>query len=294
VVEQEVRIGARFPNAGDYHGQRSLADAARHLEAAGFDSLWASDHLGMPATSRHPYPFTEDGRIPWGRDLAWTEPLTALAIAAAATERIELGTAIMVAALRHPLIAAKQIAGVALEARGRVAIGVGAGWLAEEFDAVGIPFDKRGRYLDEWIDRARHCLDGTYPPADADASYPNPAELWVRPCPPRPVPILIGGMGRRAVRRAALSGEGWIAVLHASSMEVETLRPGIAQLRQLAAEAGRRRPRVVVQVLGSAGASAKVGQYLPALASVGVDDVIIDVGFDEDTPPEAALAALRT
>jgi probable F420-dependent oxidoreductase len=294
VAEHEVRVGARFPNAGDYHGQRSLADAARHLEVAGFDSLWASDHLGMPATFRHPYPFSEDGRIPWERDLAWTEPLTALAIAAAATERIELGTAIMVAALRHPFVAAKQIAGVALEARGRVAVGVGAGWLAEEFDAVGVPFDQRGRYLDDWIDRVRRCLDGTYPPADADTSYPNLAELWVRPCPPQPVPILIGGMGPRAIRRAALAGDGWIAVLHASSMEVETLRPGIDQLRQTAAEAGRPRPRVVVQVLGSAGAAAAVGKHLPALAGVGVDDVIIDVGFEEDDPPEASLRAVRS
>lgn len=294
MVEHEVRIGARFPNAGDHHGQRSLADAARHLEAAGFDSLWASDHVGMPATSRHPYPFSDDGRIPWERDLAWTEPLTALAIAAAATERIELGTAIMVAALRHPLVAAKQIAGVALESRGRVAVGIGAGWLAEEFDAVGVPFEQRGRYLDAWIDRVRHCLDGTYPVAGDDTCYPNPSELWIRPSPPRQVPILIGGMGPRAIRRAALGGDGWIAVLHAPSMEVETLRPGIDQLRHLAAEAGRPRPRVVVQVLGSAGAAEMVGRHLPALARLGVDDIIIDVGFGEDDPPQAALAALRT
>jgi probable F420-dependent oxidoreductase len=293
VVEHEVRIGARFPNAGDHHGQHSLAAAARHLEAAGFDSLWASDHLGMPATFRHPYPFSDDGGIPWERDLAWTEPLTALAIAAAATERIELGTAIMVAALRHPLVAAKQIAGVALESRGRLAVGIGAGWLAEEFDAVGVPFNQRGRYLDEWIDRVRRCLDGTYPAAGDDTSYPNPAELWVRPCPPAPVPILIGGMGPRAIRRAALGGDGWIAVLHAATMEVESLRPGIDELRQLAAGAGRARPRVIVQVLGSAGAAATVGRHLPELARVGVDDVVIDVGFGEDDPPEAALAALR-
>ena len=291
-MSDRMRIGARFPNAGDHHRSHRLADAARLLEQVGYDSLWASDHLGMPEQFRNPYPFSSDGSVPWGRDLAWTEPLTALAIAAGATSRIELGTAVMVVALRHPLIAAKQLAGVAVEAPGRVSLGVGAGWLAEEFDAVGVPFERRGSYLDAWIERVHDALAGIYPSVPKDDPYPNPVELWVRPEVPWSLPILIGGMGPRALRRVSERGDGWLAALAAQQPDLDLLGASVESLHSAAAAAGREPPRIVLQLLGSQGQAAVIAGYLPELVRLGVDDVIVDVNVEEPADLERTLETL--
>lgn len=113
-----LRIGARLPNAFNASQPTSLAAAAHALESAGLHSLWASDHLAMPSDLPRSYPFTSDGHIPWRSDTAWGEAIVALGIAAAVTQRIELGTAVLVSGLRAPLILAKQVATVSTEASG--------------------------------------------------------------------------------------------------------------------------------------------------------------------------------
>ena len=290
-----LRIGARFPSAGTTFRAGGMATAARTLEAAGFDSLWASDHLAMPRNSRSQYPYTDDGHIPWGEELGWNEALTALGIAAAVTSTIELGTAVLVATLRHPLVAARQAAAVAVEAGGRVTLGVGAGWLAEEFDAVGVPFGRRGRHLDAWIDYVREVWSGILSVRPADDPYPNPSEMTSRPIPPTIPGIVIGGVSNAALRRVAHSGDGWLGIVACDQLDIAAVTSDVARVRAAAESAGRdpHELRVLLQVTESQGRGDLLGPRLGALADAGVDDVLVDVGWDDPEQPARELAALR-
>ena len=290
-----LRIGARFPSAGTEFHPGGLAAAARTLEDAGFDSLWASDHLAMPRTTRSHYPYTQDGSIPWGEELGWNEALTALGIAAAVTTRIELGTAVLVAALRHPLVAARQAAAVAVEAGGRLTLGVGAGWLAEEFDAVGVPFERRGRHLDAWLDYVRQVWAGEIAARPADDPYPLPTAMTSRPIPPGPIGILIGGVSDAALRRSVRAADGWLGIAALEGLDPRAIAADVDRLRA-AAEAADRDPatlRVCLQVTGSEGGAERLRPKLRDLISAGVDDVLIDTGRQHPEQPHEDVALLR-
>ena len=249
----------------------------------------------MPRTTRSHYPYTEDGSIPWGEELGWNEALTALGIAAAVTSRIELGTAVLVAALRHPLVAARQAAAVAVEAGGRVTLGVGAGWLAEEFDAVGVPFERRGRHLDAWLGYVRQVWDGELEVRPADDLYPLATAMTSRPIPPAPIGILIGGISDAALRRAVRAADGWLGTSALVGLDPHAVATDVARLRAAAAAADRDPAtlRVCLQVTGSEGGAAILRPLLSDLAAAGVDDVLIDAGWQHPEQPHEDLAVLR-
>lgn len=290
-----LRIGARFPTTGDVPARIGLSSAARQLEAAGFDSLWASDHLAMPVTTRTPYPFSDGGGVPWPLDLGWSDAIVSLGMAAAVTQKIELGTAILVAPLRDPLVTAMQLASVSVEASGRCVLGVGVGWLAEEFDAVGVSFAERGKRLDAWIDVVRAVWTGTLPIRDEAGFYPNATEMICRPVPIAPVPILVGGLSAAALRRAGHLGDGWVALQSVDDLDAEVLRDATKRIGVHAGDAGRdvSAVRVVLQITGSTGRAGEIAGRLPELRAAGVHEIIVDVGWDGKHGPEATLAALR-
>lgn len=292
----ELRIGARFPNSGPVPAELGLANVARRLEGAGFDSLWTSDHLAMPVASRSAYPFSGDGTIPWPVDRGWSEAVVSLAIAAAATERIELGTAVLVAALRHPLVTAMQLATISLEAGGRLALGIGAGWLAEEFEAVGVPFAKRGARLDAWMDVVRSVWSGVLPARGDDGFYPNPTEMVCRPVPPHPVPILLGGLSPAALRRVGTRGDGWVALQPADALDPGALAGPIATIRRHMREAGRddATVRITLQITGSRGRADEIAGRVADLEAAGVHEIIVDIDWDDPDGPEAAYEPLRS
>ncbi len=285
------RIGARLLSAGTAFGPGGVAASARRLEAAGFDSLWVSDHLAMPERTRSAYPYTADGSIPWGEDLGWLEAMTALAVAAAVTERIELGTAVLVAALRHPLVVARQAAAICVEAGDRLVLGVGAGWLAEEFAAVGVPFEARGRRLDAWLRYVREAMTGHVGVRGPDDPYPNPVALRCLPVPAAGIGLLVGGTSDLALRRALTVGDGWLGILPVEDLVPERV---VGPLRRLHEEADRLgRPlddfRVCLQVTGSGEAAATIGAALGWLGDLGVHDVLVDA---DDGSSEGARSYL--
>ncbi len=289
-----LRIGARFPNAGSAPARIGLASAARRLEAAGFDSLWTSDHLAMPATTRSVYPFTSDGEMPWSPDLGWSDAIVSLGVAAAVTERIELGTAVLVAPLRSPLVMAMQVASVSVEAGGRCVLGVGAGWLVEEFEAVNVPFAGRGQRLDSWIEVVRQVWSGTLP-RRTEGPYPNPAEMVCRPLPVEPVPVLVGGLSAAAQRRAGRLGDGWLALQSVDELDPASLADSIESVRRHAENAGRDGStlRFVLQITGSKGLAEKISGRLAELGSSGIDEVIVDVDWDSPDEPRRTHDTLR-
>src|SRR5689334_25155200 len=115
----------------------------------------------MPESFASRYPFAADGRATWASDTPYVDALVALALIAAVTESATLGTAVLVLPLRHPIVAAKQLASIDVASGGRLCLGVGAGWLREEFEALEVPYDGRGSRLDEWLSLLRDCWTGT-------------------------------------------------------------------------------------------------------------------------------------
>ena len=283
-----MRLGAKLPSSGPVAGRAGRARRwPRRLEQAGFASLWVSDHIVMPTTVVSRYPYSGDGAMTWITDDPWYDALIVLAQAAAVTESVELGTAVLVLPQRNPVLLAKQVASLDRLAGGRVVLGVGAGWLAEEFDALMTPFDSRGSRMDEWIALLRACWTGT-PPAFEGTHYRLPGGVVCQPTPARPVPVLVGGTTPAALRRARERGDGWVGIQSADALDVAAVGDAVRQLD----DDGRR----VLRVVGSAGRVTEMAAVMPDLAAAGVTDVVVDVDWSGDVDDQASrlLAAVSS
>lgn len=259
-----MKIGAKLPNSGTWPQRLGMAEMAARLEAAGFESLWVGDHVLTPQQPRTRDPYTASGRMITPTDEPWYDAVVAMTVAATATEHCEIGVGVLVLPLRQPVVMAKQLASVDAVAGGRLVAGVGAGWMQEEFDALGIHFASRGRALEEGVDLLRRTWSGVI------------GDMVCRPTPARATPILIGGMSRTACCRAGRLGDGWYAVQPADALDPSALAGCVALVRSAAAD----RPfggRMVLRVTGSEGAAEKVGRSLPALAAAGVTEIVVDV-----------------
>jgi probable F420-dependent oxidoreductase len=280
-----VRIGAKVPNSGPLPEARGIGAMARTLEAAGFDSLWVSDHIVLPASIESRYPFAADGRATWPSTTPYVDALIALALIAAATERATIGTAVLVLPLRNPVELAKQAASIDVASGGRLCLGVGAGWLREEFEALNVPFERRGARLEEWMEIARECWTGRPGPRRSER-FVLPEGVICLPAPAHDVPLLVGGHSDAALRRAGRLGDGWLAQQSLPELAPLELERAAATMRSAAVEAGRDPEplRTVLRIVEAAGRSEDVARQLPALAAAGVDEIIVDVSWDGGDP----------
>ena len=200
------------------HRARATAVLAEEL---GLESLWALDHVVMPSGYETKYPYHESGKMMGGaEEVDIADPLTWLAFAAAVTDRIKLGTGVIVLPQRNPVVLAKQAASLDVLSGGRLLLGVGVGWLAEEFAAVGVPFTDRGRRHDDYVEAMRALWRDTK--ASAHNTYTNFDNAISLPQPSnRAVTVVIGGRSNRSARRAAEIGDGYFP----SITEPEQLSP---------------------------------------------------------------------
>ena len=213
-----------------------LVELAVCAEELGFDALWLGEHVLRPLShgSRHPSTGTvqhHTGPIV-GETTELTDPLAVLAAVAASTSRIALGTAVYVAALRHPLLTARTTITVQELSGGRLILGVGAGWLAEEFEALGVPFDRRFARTDECVEIMRKAWSGKAFSHDGDHYRFDAVQLHPRPAP---VPVVYGGNGPQALARAARLGDGWFS---SGTPEFGDAVALVREIRRLRDEAG--------------------------------------------------------
>jgi probable F420-dependent oxidoreductase len=278
-----MRVGAVVPNSGPLPLERGIAQMATTLEEAGFESLWVSDHVVMPTTIESRYPFAADGRPTWPSTTPYLDALVALAVMATVTRHVGLGTAALVLPLRNPVVVAKQAASLDVVSGGRLTLGVGAGWLREEFEALNVPFEDRGGRLVEWVQIARDCWTGR-PPARSSKRFVLPGGILSLPTPAHEIPILMGGHSATALRRAGRLADGWLAQQALPSLDPDELTAGAAAMRAAAAEAGRDPAacRVVLRLVESAGRPDDVAAALPALAAAGVDEIVVNIDWDGD------------
>jgi probable F420-dependent oxidoreductase len=283
-----VRIGAKLANFGP--DATALVDAAAGLEAAGVDSLWLSDRVVTIEPLESVYPFTDDGSVPWTDGTPFIEALVAMAVATAHTSRVEVGTGVLVAPLRHPVLLAKQLASIDVLAGGRVVLGIGSGWMAEEYDLLGVPFAERAGRTDEAVELLRACWQGAVP-ATCGHHYRIPDGVVCRPAPPRDIPLLAGGMSPAALRRAGRL-DGWFGYMSADGLDIDAVVAAVAEVRAAAERAGRAGAgrRDTLRVVGPPRVTAR---SVPALVAAGITEVVADIDWRKPEQAKADVAMLR-
>lgn len=247
----------------------ALIQAAQTAERLGYESMWRPDHLVLPAKVPPTYPYREDGVAPLAPDWPIVDPFTAFAFLAAVTSTIKMGTAVYILPLRHPIVTARTVTGLDRLSRGRVILGVGAGWLEEEFQIAGQEFKSRGAPTDEIIAILKKVW--TDPEPEFHGKHYNFGPIKFEPKPvasPHP-PIIVGGESEAALRRAARLGDGWYGVSHGP----EAMTVFRERLLQLRSEYGRDHEPFEISVNASNLTPALVEQYDEA----GVDRLVVSV-----------------
>jgi probable F420-dependent oxidoreductase len=269
-----LSFGYHLPIWGPAATRETLLTLARRVEALGFDSVWASDHVVIPFEIRSRYPYNATGDFPLPPTTNFLEPLTALSVVAGVTERLRLGTTVLVLPHRHPVLAAKMLATLDHLAPGRVILGAGVGWMREEIELLGAPYDQRGAWTDEAIQIMRKCWRDER--VSHRGRFFNIPEIGVAPKPARgTIPIWIGGHTPRAMRRVAELGEGW----HAAFATPDVMRKGLVELKAACAKVGRNPAEVTLSVrlgLAAKRPSGEVLEELKRLRDVGVSHVIVE------------------
>jgi probable F420-dependent oxidoreductase len=296
-----MKLGLRLPQRLGVDLQHDVVEAARTAEAAGYASLWTYERLLFPETPVEPYAGTN---VPWPEASRQTaDPLAVLTAAAVATEKVRLGTSLLVAALHTPVQLAKALATIDQISGGRVIAGMGTGWSTDEFQATGATPADRGRFLDETLD----VFDAVWGPDPVTFRSPRVVidNAWVLPKPVSKIPVLLGGggsnLGRstssKAVQRIAHRADGWLPLLTTPGPAgAAELRASWDRIREMASEYGRDPSRMEMLVVGNvtftdrpAGPdrSAFVGTLDEIMDDVhtaeeaGADELIVDLNLQD-------------
>jgi probable F420-dependent oxidoreductase len=270
-----VKFGLWFCNTARYVDPKEAIALAQAAEAAGFESLWTVEHTIVPAGYASAYPYDPSGKMAGGRDdMPLPDPLIWMAFVAAATTRINLATGILILPQHNPVLAAKQIATLDHLSRGRILLGIGVGWLEEEFAALGVPFAERGARTDEYITAMRELWSADKP--TFKGRFVAFKDAYCRPQPVnKSVPIIVGGHSDAAARRAGRLGDGFfpatrptaqlIAIAHkaaeAAGRDPDKLEITVRMPDDLAELDTLRRlgvTRVLVPAIGRAGLQARI------------------------------------
>lgn len=226
--------GVHLPQLGRGTGRESLMKFARRLDELGVHSGWVSDHVCWPADIESKYPYSNDGSFPAANDLAWLDPISTLTFVAGCTENLRLGTTVLILPYRLPLVTAKQLASLDVVSGGRLILGVGVGWMAEEADVLGMPFDHRGARSNEQLEIFETLFrDGE--PAYEGNYYRFP-KVRFEPKPVQsPLPIWVGGATAAAFKRVARFGQGF----HAAFQPLDVIEQEIVEVKHCCDDIGR-------------------------------------------------------
>jgi probable F420-dependent oxidoreductase len=297
-----VRIGVSLPNVGLDHSKEMLLAVAEAAERLGFDSVFAAHHVALPYERESEYPYKRSGtEVAMSPGMQWLDPLVTLSVVAGVTERIGLGTSVLVLPYRNPVNLAAEAASLDVLSGGRLILGVGAGWMREEFETLGLDPAERGARTDEYIEVMRTLW--TEDPASFDGRFVHfdGTVLAMRPRTAGGPPVWVGGNTDAGMRRALRYGDGW----HGFEVYPEELPDVHERLDRLGGEVGRDPGRLVLSVArglippgreeqsfvpdrrmlgGSAGA---IVEELGSYAEEGVELVLIQVSLLPPAVPEA-------
>jgi probable F420-dependent oxidoreductase len=276
--------GIHLPHLGRQATPDALARFARRADELGFHSGWVSDHIAWPADITSRYPYTADGSFPAPPGTPWLDPIGTLFYVAAVTERLRLGTTVLILGYRPPVLTAKAIATLDHLSEGRVIFGVGVGWMREEFEVLGMPYDHRGARADEQLEVFQALFTEEHP--SHSGPYYGFPEVGFLPQPvQRPLPIWVGGDSEAAYRRVARFGQAF----HAAFQKVDEVRVAWGRVQELVVEEGRDPstvrlsirlyldPESVMEPAKSvAGSAEQMLETIAGWSEIGVDHVLLD------------------
>ncbi len=294
-----MKFGVSLQNRGPGSTPENLALVARRAEEMGFDSAFVGDHVVIPDSFISEYPYSATGEFTGAASGEWLDQLTVLTYVGALTERIRLGTGVLILPHRNPVVAAKILATLDVLSRGRLIVGVGVGWLREEFEALGLPpFEERGAVGNEYLLAFKELWTRENP--SFQGKYCSFSNIRFEPKPlqkPHP-PIWVGGESGPALRRAAALGDAWHPIgsnPRFPLVTAEQMRRSVERLRRYAEKAGRdpatigvayRPPRYL---LGNAedrtqpfmGTVEQIVEDVAEFAAAGVEHLALDFRRDE-------------
>jgi probable F420-dependent oxidoreductase len=277
-----MRLGLHALGIGTGARPEIIRAVAAAAEQHGFATLWAGEHVVMLDEQASRYPYSPDGRIAVPADADWLDPLLALGFAAAVTSRIRLATGVLLLPEHNPVIIAKQAATLDVLSGGRCTLGVGVGWSAEEFAALGVPFAGRGRRTAEYVAALRTLwredlgtFAGEFVRFDGIRVYPKPVA--------RGVPVVVGGNSDAALRRVAAFGDGW----YGFNVDAAAVPERLAVLAEACREHGRSPDELTVAVAVRDPDPAQ----LPDLARAGVTELVVVAAPPEDPAAVAGWVA---
>ncbi|MBV8717060.1 MAG: LLM class F420-dependent oxidoreductase [Chloroflexi bacterium] len=293
-MPESLPVGCTLPSSGAAADPTALGGLAQTAEELGFDSIWISDHVVIPERISSAYPYSVDGAFPTSPTQAYLEPLTTLGYLAGVTQRVRLGIAVLILPYRHPLLTAKMIATLDNLSHGRVDLGIGVGWMREEFLALGLPeevYTHRGSATDEhlrvmtavWTEDVAG-FGGRFYQFERLGAHPHPVQ---KPHPP----IWIGGHTGPALRRVARYGDGWLPIggRPPADLPPSEVAACISRIREQAAEAGRDPSAIrvcfdtTIDFVATdgrpfSGSSESIAEQLSAYVEAGADSLVVSFG----------------
>lgn len=280
-----MKIGIIPVNIGGPNVVETMISFSKKAEEVGLESVWTFEHVMVPENYESKYPYDKSGKMGASPETCFLDPFIALAHVAAHTKKINLGTGVNIMTQANPLYFAKQAASLDQVSAGRLLLGVGAGWLKEEFEALGVPFERRGKRFDDYLEAVKKIWSGEMVEHKSKfiqwsgfKSYPLPAQ--------KPhMPLIIGGATPPALRRVVAHGDGWFAPSFGDS-----LGQLIGQLKEVADKAGRAMDSIEISsmwMFASEGADS-LSQY----EDMGVSRVLVPLSAWGGTDPMDGLEKL--
>ncbi len=273
-----MRLGLHAIGIGQGARRDTVEAVAAAAEASGFATLWEGEHVVMVDRPASRYPYSADGQIAVAADADWLDPLVGLSFAAAATHRIQVATGVLLLPEHNPVLLAKQVASLDSLCGGRFTLGVGVGWSREEFDALGIPFARRGARATEYLGAMRALWRDDV--ASFEGEFVSFTNVRVNPKPVRDrhIPVFFGGNSNAALERVAMLGDGWYGF---NLPGVEAVRERVAVLEQRCHTAGR----TISELYLAVALEDPQPHDLAALGDIGVSELVL-----VESPPENVRA----
>jgi probable F420-dependent oxidoreductase len=270
-------IGLHIPQVGPFAARENIAKFAKAVDDAGYDGLWLFDHVVLQKEQQSKYPYSADGSLGFPPTLDFLEPLTLAAYLAGITSRARIGTSVLVLPMRQPVLHAKIMATIDHLSGGRFVLGAGVGWWKQEFEVLGVPFERRGARMDECLRLVRALWTQEY--VDFCGEFYECVDWTSNPKPKRDggIPIWLGGESKQQLQRIGKYADGWLATLRS----VPKLKEDFEIAREAAVKAGRDPSKLVIAIEGAGILSPdrleQTAEGLDKLREMGVAHAILGV-----------------
>lgn len=279
-----MEFGIHLPHLGQNTGREPLMDFATSVEGAGYASAWVSDHVCWPAEIVSRYPYSDDGSFAPGPNMGWLDPIATQLFVAGITTTLRLGFSVLILPYRQPVVTAKQLATLDVLSGGRLILGCGIGWMAEEAAILGMPWDRRGARSDEQLALFETLF--MQPTPHFDGVFYQLPEVGFEPKPIQsPVPVWVGGNTEAAYRRAARYGSGLHAAFEPLPVVANAWQRVLAHTEELGRDPATMTLslRVYLDTVGSMepaksvhGSAAEMQDQVAAWADIGVSHLVLD------------------